>query len=388
MSRTMALRLAVAGMLALGIAQIVSAQIGKKILVRAGTPEDKALMAIDSATALAEKVDLLDKFMAEFGQSEFILHACDRYILAYAAEKQYDKAFEYAAKGLAYDPENLALAMTTFRAAQESGSLKHLVDWGERVGGIVQAYKKKNPPEGIDAAAWEEKKSQSLKDASGEISYVEYTLFNAGVTSKDPAQKAEILDRFSSAFPGSPYASDAATVAADAYRQARNTARMLEFAQRTLARDPSHVGMLLLLSEHWTENKEQFDKAEEYARRALDLLARAQKPAQATEEQWKQQVELQSGLAYSALGQIHVNRKRDAQAVDALRLAAPLLRPYDFYYARNQYVLGFALLNLRRTAEAKPVFTEAAGLNTPYRPLAQAKLNELAGPARPAKKKR
>jgi len=40
-----------------------------------------------------------------------------------------------------------------------------------------------------------------------------------------------------------------------------------------------------------------------------------------------------------------------------------------------------------RPAEAKPVFAEAASLNTPYKPLAQTELNKLAGPTRPAKKR-
>jgi len=163
---------------------------------------------------------------------------------------------------------------------------------------------------------------------------------------------------------------------------------MLEFAGKILAQDPNHAGILLQLAEHWIETKQQLDKAEEYARRALDVLGKTVKPAGVAEDQWKQQKDLQQGLAHSALGQVHINKKRDAQAVESLRAASPLLKPYDFYYARNQYVLGFALLNLRRPAEAKPIFAEAAALNTPYKPLAQAEFNKLGGPTRPAKKRR
>jgi len=387
MSRRKFITLALAAILCFA-APPASAQIGKNVLVRAGTPEDKALVAIDSAADFARKIELLGAFMAEFGQSDMMLLACERYITTYAAEKQFDKAFEYARQGLAYDAENFTIAMTAFRAAQESSGPKQIADWGERVAAVIAAYKKKSAPEGADPAEWELKKSVALRDAAASVGYAEYTWFDAGVRSQDPAQKAETLDRFTSAFPESAYATDAATIAGDAYRQARNTPKMLEFAGKILAQDPNHAGILLQLAEHWIETKQQLDKAEEYARRVLNLFATAAKPAGLTEDQWKQQKDLQQGLAHSALGQVHIHKKRDAQAAESLRAASPLLKPYDFYYARNQYVLGFALVNLRRPAEAKPVFAEAASLNTPYKPLAQAEFNKLAGPTRPAKKRR
>jgi hypothetical protein len=51
-----------------------------------------------------------------------------------------------------------------------------------------------------------------------------------------------------------------------------------------------------------------------------------------------------------------------------------LLKSDDGSYGRNQYRLGFALLNLKRNAEAKDAFTQAASVNSAYKTLAQAKL--------------
>jgi tetratricopeptide (TPR) repeat protein len=93
---------------------------------------------------------------------------------------------------------------------------------------------------------------------------------------------------------------------------------------------------------------------------------------------------LQKGLALSALGQVNIQKKNNAQAVDNLRTAAPLLKSDDGGYARNQYRLGFALLNLKRMPEAKAAFTDAASVNSPYKALAQEKLKSL--PATAAKK--
>jgi hypothetical protein len=51
-----------------------------------------------------------------------------------------------------------------------------------------------------------------------------------------------------------------------------------------------------------------------------------------------------------------------------------LLKADDGSYGRNQYRLGFALLNLKRNAEAKDAFAQSASVNSAYKALAQAKL--------------
>jgi hypothetical protein len=83
---------------------------------------------------------------------------------------------------------------------------------------------------------------------------------------------------------------------------------------------------------------------------------------------------------------VNIEKKDNAQAVDNLKAAAPLVKVDDGSYARNQYRLGFALLNLKRTAEAKDAFTQAASVNSPYKAMAQDKLKGMAGPATAKKK--
>jgi tetratricopeptide (TPR) repeat protein len=132
--------------------------------------------------------------------------------------------------------------------------------------------------------------------------------------------------------------------------------------------------MLLLLSDYYSEKGEQLDKAEASAKKAISLLAAAQKPEGVTDEQWQQQVSLQKGLALSSLGQVSIQKKDNTQAVENFKAAAPLLKSDDGGYGRNQYRLGFALLNLKRNAEARDAFTQSASVNSAYKALAQAKL--------------
>jgi len=329
-----------------------SGQIGKQPIVRAGSPEDKALSEIDAASDAARKQELLEKFLGEFGQTDLALLAYDRCIALYLAEKNYDKAFAYGEKALALDQDNFGAASNLLRGALEQGNAAKAFDWGDRLGAILERYNASRPPEGAPDASWEERKRWTLESVKDQIGYIHSSLFRLAYQTQDPAARASWLERYVRAFPDSPYASAAQGVVAD----------------------------------YWSESGEQLDKAEEYARKALDLVVRAQKPEQFTDEQWAQQKALQQGLAYTALGQVQIRQGRNTQAVGALRSAAPLLKADPVAYARNQYRLGFALLNLKRVSEARVALTEAASVNSPYRTLAQEKLKTL--PPAPAKKRR
>jgi tetratricopeptide (TPR) repeat protein len=175
-------------------------------------------------------------------------------------------------------------------------------------------------------------------------------------------------------------------VAATAYLQAQNVPKMLEVANGLLAKDPNNLGMLLVLSDYYCDKPDQFAKAEPYAKKAISVLDSAPKPEGLTDEQWAQQKALQKGLALSSLGQVNIEKKDNAQAVENLKAAAPLLKADDASYGRNQYRLGFALANLKKTAEAKEAFTKAASVNGPYKALAQDKLKSAAGPTTARKK--
>ena len=111
---------------------------------------------------------------------------------------------------------------------------------------------------------------------------------------------------------------------------------MLEVADGLLAKDPNNIGMLLLLSDYYSEKGEQLDKAETSANKAIALLGTAQKPEGVMDEQWQQQISLQKGLALSSLGQVSIQKKDNAHAVENFEAAAPLLKPNEGSYGRNQ----------------------------------------------------
>ena len=364
---------------ALGAIAPAYAQIGKYVPIPAGSDADHALTEINATSDPTQKLALIDKFAANIAQGDLAIVADDLYVNYYIAAKNYDKAFEYGDKLFALDPDNFANGVNMVRAAQEKGDTDKLFSYADKVAAILKRYKDAPAPEGKDQQDWDNTKKQTLENAHDSIVYVQQLVFNGAYQTPDVTKRAALLTRFAQMFPDSPYADQALGVAAASYRQAQNTSKMLEVANGLLTKDPSNLGMLLLLSDYYSEKGEQLDKAEAYAKKAVSVLETAKKPDGLTDEQWQQQSALQKGLALSALGQVNIQKKNNAQAVDNLKAAAPLLKPDANSYARNQYRLGFALLNLKRVPEAKAALTDAASVNSPYKSLAQDKLKALSG---------
>jgi tetratricopeptide (TPR) repeat protein len=357
-------------------------QIGKFVAIPAGSDADHALTEINAATDPAQKLALIGKFADGAGKDgDFPIVTDGLYVEAYIALKNYDQAFEYGDKLFTLDPDSFQNAQNLVRAASEKGDLDRLITYGEKAGGIWKRFQEAPAPAEISASAWEDQKKRTLESNKEVMTYVQQLVFSGVYQAKDPAKRAGLLVRFAQAFADSPYAIQALGVAATAYQQAQNPPKMLEVANGLLAKDPNNIGMLLLLSDYFGDRGEQLDKAEAYSKKAVTVLETGQKPESVTDEKWAQQKSLQKGLALSSLGQVNIAKKDNAQAVTNLKAAGPLLKPDDGSYARNQYRLGFALLNLKRTAEAKEAFTQAASVNSPYKALAQEKLRSAGGAA-------
>lgn len=358
-------------------------QIGKYVPIQAGSEADHALTEINATTDAAQKLVLIDKFAAGAGkEGDYPLVVDGLYVDYYIGQKNYDKAFEFGDKLFALDPDSFTNATNMIRAASEKGDADRLLSYAEKAQGILKRYNEAAAPAGTDATQWAQQKAQTLEANKDGIAYMQQAVFSGAYQVKDAGKRAALLTKFAQIFPDSQYANQALGVAATSYQQAQNAPKMLEVASGLLAKDPNNLGMLLLLSDYYSEKGEQLDKADAYAKKVIAVLPTAKKPEGLSDEQWEQQKALQKGLALSSLGQVNIQKKDNAQAVENLKAAAPLLKSDDGSFARNQYRLGFALLNLKRNAEAKEAFTQAASVNSPYKGPAQDKLKAMAAPAK------
>jgi tetratricopeptide (TPR) repeat protein len=362
------------------------AQLGKNVSIPAGSDADHQLSAINAADP-SQKLALIDDFSKANPTGDFQIVADEQYVNYYINAKQYDKAFEYGDKLFALDPDNYTNAINMVRAASEKGDGDKLYAYGEKANAIVQNYKKSSAPAGTNADDWAREKADKLASLKEDQDYVEKALLNGAYSAKDAAKRADYFVRFAKMYPGTPEGEQALTMAASAYQQSQNRAKMQELANGALAKDPNDIGMLLLLADDYSEKGDHLDLAESYAKKASSLADTAKKPDNLSDDQWKAETSVQKGLALSTLGQISLQKKLNTQAVENLSKAAPLLKSNATLYARNEFRLGYAYINLKRNADAAKAFTEAASVDSPYKAPAQQKLAELSGAKTAAHKK-
>jgi tetratricopeptide (TPR) repeat protein len=365
----------------LSAAALARAQIGKAVVVAAGSEQDRAVNQINKAPDGPDKIALIDKFMTAYGKGDFELLADQLYIQTYLALKDYPKVFEYGDKILALDPDNLSAGVAMTHAAEEMGDAQRLFTIGEKVSQMIARYKAQPAPAGTPPDQWKQRQEDALKAAQDNLNYVEYAMIQAAYKTTDPAARAGLFERYVAAFPDSSYTANAREQTAFAYQQARDNTKMLSSAKAALSADPNDASMLLLLADYWSDGGEHVEEAAANAKKALDALQQAKKPDNATDEQWKEQTDLEKGLAYSCLGEVDVIRGRNETAVAAFQQANPLLKSNNFYYGRNLYRLGFTLAKMRRIPEARTVLTEAVSVNSPYKSRAQETLDKIGGPA-------
>lgn len=368
------------------LAPACHAQLGKSVLIPAGSEVDRQLTAISNADP-SQKLQLLDEFSKSHPEDDLQIVADEQYVNYYLNAKQYDKVFEYGDKLFALDPDNYNNAVNMVRAANEKGDPDRLFVYGEKAAAITQRYKDSPAPAGTEAESWTRTKADKLTTLKDNQDYIQQSLLSAAYNAKEPARKADYFQRIANAYPNTPIGDQALPMAAVAYQQAQQRGKMLELANGVLAKNPDNIGMLLLLADDYSEKGEQLDKAESYAKKAASLIDTAKKPEAYADDQWKQQISVQKGLALSALGQVSLQKKLNTQAVDNLTKAAPLLKSNAVSYARNQYRLGFAYLNLKKNADAKQAFTDAASVDSPYKGPAQQKINEISAAKPGARKK-
>lgn len=377
MKQIMILALAWFGVAA--IAGSAAAQIGKTVVVSAGTDEDKALSPIYAAPDGPDKVALIDKFMADYGKGDFELLGDQLYVQTYLAQKNYPKVFEYGDKVLALDPEDLQAASAMARAAVETNDTEKLFGTGTKVAAIIASYQAKPAPEGTSADQWTQTKAAAIANAQGDIGYIQYSMIQVAYKTKDNSARAALFERYVAAFPDSPYTGTARDQIAISYQQAQNTPKMIDSAQKALDADPNDVSMLILLCDYWSDNSQQLDKAAADAQKSLDVLRQAKKPDGMSDDDWQKQATLEKGIAYSSLGEIYVVKGRNPAAVDAFKQAKPLLKASDYYYGRNLYRLGFTLAKMQRLPEARVVLTEAMSVDSPYKARAKDTLAKING---------
>ena len=189
------------------------------------------------------------------------------------------------------------------------------------------------PPQAAQAKTWS--------------SRAEYDAY-MGFVKESPAKLIPLAEAFLQKYPNSFMKGDVLVRLMSAYAQSNDMAKAADTARKVLEVDPDSLDALAFLSYvfPFTYNDKDPDKdaklsrADGDARHGLDVLQKFQKPANVTDEQFKQAVAPKRAIFNGAVGFVALQRKDYATSITALKAAATD-NPSDVY---TFYRLGLAYL--------------------------------------------
>jgi tetratricopeptide (TPR) repeat protein len=177
----------------------------------------------------------------------------------------------------------------------------------------------------------------------------------------DPAKKIQIGNAFLRNYPKSQYVEPVDFGMMNAYRAQKDWPNAYRFADAALALQPNDVDVLATVG--WTiphvtnpsepDANQQLAKAETYAKRAIEALAKLSKPRDLTDAQFADAKTKRAFQAHSALGLVYFRRDHYDDSAKELAQATtdnPAPDPTDLF------ILGVDLQNVKRDGEAADAF--------------------------------
>lgn len=346
----------------------------------ANTPEDELMQAVNGADNPQEQIAALDKFAQAHADSKFIPCVDEYYTMIYLKQNNYDKVIEYGEKGLATNYQDMMLILNILKAYVASGKVGDSA-FDAILKAPEQIKAECNPPKppNVSDAEWQKTLQELADQGNDERAYAIYAFFQLVPRLTDATKRIEYLDKFVNAYPeaGSKTAGQINFNYFIAYKMANQPDKATAYGEKAVAADPNNVAAYNLLAYDYGIGRTNPDKAEEYAKKALDIAQGMKKPEGVSDADFKKEQDNQMGMAHLTLGYVTFLRlgksKKVQPVVDELKIAAdllegnPELQGQALYYLAYAYESGYPA-NHRGAIEA---LTKAASLQTSVQGQAQ-----------------
>ena len=160
----------------------------------------------------------------------------------------------------------------------------------------------------------------------------EFEAYQVFMKETNPERQIQLVEDFLLQYPETQLKEYAFQVAAQAYQTKNDYARVLTYGELTLGENQDNLTALLILSSvipegnsrNDPEREEKLAEAENYARRALEVLSRMPRPQHLSEEQWERARRETEATPHAALGLIAMIREDLNLAERELRKAVEL----------------------------------------------------------------
>ncbi len=346
-----------------------SAQIDK-IIIPAGTPEDRDLQTISSEQDATKKLTMYQDFVQKFAANPAAVAYGDWQISqSYQASGDLDKALDYGDKALAAHPHNLDILVSQAGIAQQAKNDAKLMAYATQGGSVCHSIGKQPKPDGVSDDDFSKQVAEDKAAAKNSCDFLETAGFNVIAAENDAKTRMTYIETYAQAFPDSKFQDQVSSYAMYTLGpgQLNDQPRLFAYGEKVLEANPNSLPALLLLAGASVDDLRPGSVAQaiSYAQKAIAVAkaeaADADKPRK-----------LSAGVAHSILGYAYIKQDKTAASIPELKASAELLKGQDDQqYSITLYRLGFAYAKLNRVTEAREVLTEAVKIQGPVQAMSR-----------------
>jgi tetratricopeptide (TPR) repeat protein len=342
------------------------------------TPEDEFTLAYNGAENPQDQVAAVDKFVAAHADSKFLPCALEYYTMAYLKLNNFDKVIENGEKAIALGHRDMMTSLNVAKACVSAGKVSD--GCFDAILGAAEVIKTESVPSrssSVSDEEWKKEMDAAASQAADWRAYMEYAFFQLIQREPDAAKRLPWLDKFAAAYPESPNTSQLQFQYFLVYKMTNQPDKAIEAGEKVVAADPNHLAGTNMLAYDMAFVRRNVDRAEQLARKALELTAALKKSEGQTDEQFKADQNNQMGMARLVLGYAGFVRaektKKVGPAIEDLKAAGDLLPGNPTLQAQALYLLGNAYEfqyppNHKMALDA---LTRAAGIASPWQGEAQ-----------------
>ncbi len=353
---------------------ILACSQNTKIVIPAGTPEDKDLAAAAAEPDAQKRIALYEDFVKKYTDNKAAVAYADWQLSQqYQSAGDPAKALEYGDKAIELYPNDLDIYVSQVGVAQAMKDSGKVVDYAVRGAAVFNSIATQPKPADVSDADWTNRVSEEKESARSNYDFLESAAYNAIAAEQDAAKRISYIEKFTPAFPKSLFDQQISQMALYSLQQLNQPERLEAYGEKALAANPDSIPTLLMLANAYSEDPKQIAKAIAYANKVIALTA--------TGTADKSQ-KLSAGVAHSTLGYAYLKQDKLAAAIPELKTAAAMLQDDPQAQQAALFRLGYAYAKQNHKADSIAALQKAAAIDGPYQKPAREMLAKVSAAAK------
>jgi tetratricopeptide (TPR) repeat protein len=342
---------------ALILCSLLSWSQNVKIVIPAGTPEDKELTTIAAEPDAQKRITMYEDFAKKY-ESNKAAAAYAEWQLSqqYLSAGDAAEAIEPGDKALKLYPNDLDIIVSQVGVAQAMKDSGKVVDYAVSGAAIFNSIATQPKPAEVSDEEWKTRVAEDQESARSSYDYVETAAYNAIAGEHDPGKRMGEIEKFTPAFPKSKFEDQISQLALYSLQQLNQPQRLEAYGEKALAANPENVPTLLMMANAYSEDPKAASKAIGYANKVIALTEASTDPKK----------KLAAGVAHSTIGYAYLKQEKLTPAIAEFKTAVNLLQSDPQAEQAALFRLGYAYAKSNRRADSIAALQKAATIDGPY----------------------